>query len=84
MDDWSLLPRQNAVSEPAPYHQSTLSPTTQLLTQCQTRPAASSATTGAEKPYPRAQRLTRQAEPGNSPMKSGGEPRNPLYDRGSR
>jgi hypothetical protein len=40
MDDWSTIPNhRNAVSEPAPNHQSTLN----TPTACQPQPAASSA-----------------------------------------
>jgi hypothetical protein len=42
-------------------------------------PPRQAPTTGAEHPCPQAERLTRQAEPGNSALKSGAEPRNPFY-----
>jgi hypothetical protein len=55
MDDWSPTPSRNAVSEPAPNHQSPMSdPRT---TDCQAQPAASSAPTGADQPCPPNQAL---------------------------
>jgi hypothetical protein len=80
MDDWSLLPSRNAVSEPAPYHQSPLSPTT-TTSQSNARldPPRQAPPAGAANLCPQAERLTRQAEPGNAAMMSGAEPRNPFY-----
>ena len=76
MDDWSNHPSRQAVSKPAPDHQSPLSNTHHP--DCQTQPAASSATTGADQPCPPHRRLTRQASPGNTATKPGHSPETPL------
>jgi hypothetical protein len=82
MDDWSLLPSRNAVREPAPDPQSTMTTTN---APCHTSPArVKRHQPGAENPCTRTQRLTRQAEPGSSATKSGAQPRNPFHDSGSR
>ena len=83
MDDWSLLPSRNAVSEPAPNHQSPLNPTA-LNPDARLDPPRQAPPAGAENPCPQAERLTRQAEPGNPAMKSGAEPRNPFTTERSR
>ena len=78
MDDWSLLPRRNAVSEPAPNHQSPVNPTNSQTTARLDPPRQAPPPSAKEHPCSRKRRLTRQAEPGNSATKPGAEPRNPL------
>ena len=79
MDDWSLLPSRNAVSEPAPYHQSPLNPT--LNPAARLDPPRQAPTAGAANPCPLAERLTRQTEPGNAAMKSRGRAPKPFTYR---
>ena len=78
MDDWSLLPSRNAVSEPAPYHQSPLNQHSTPLpdsTRRVKRPPP------APRTPPRWQRLTRQTEPGNAAMKPRGRAPKPFTYR---
>ena len=82
MDDWSLLPSRNAVSEPAPDPQSPMTTTT--LPRCQTRPPASS----AHSPVPitrarNARRLTRTSSSRQMHNQSGAKPQNPDQSRRS-
>ena len=79
MDDWSLLPSRNAVSEPAPYHQSPLNPTLNPVARLD--PPRQAPTAGAANPCPLAERLTRQTEPGNAAMKSRGRAPKPFTYR---
>jgi hypothetical protein len=77
MDDWSPSPSRNAVSEPAPNHQSPMN--NSALTHCQTQPAASSANPGARRPLPATQALD---PPGLARQQSNevrGEAPKPLY-----
>ena len=75
MDDWSNLPSRQAVSEPAPNHQSTMTITNALLPDSPGR--VKRPQPGADHPRPRSTApdpagLARQ--PGNQ---SGAEPQNP-------
>jgi hypothetical protein len=78
MDDWSLLPRRNAVSEPAPNPQSTIS-TTNALPAGLAHPASSAPqpapTTHARTP----QHLTRPGSPGKPGNQPGAKPQNPRH-----
>ena len=80
MDDWSLLPSRNAVSEPAPDLQSPMTTTT--LPARLTRPRQAP-TAGADHPRPHLPRLTRTSSPGQLGNQSGAKPQNPNQRRQS-
>ena len=74
MDDWSLLPSRNAVSEPAPDPQSTM--TTTALRARLTRPRQAPPT-GADYPRPRYMALDPAGLAWQLDNQSGAQPRNP-------
>ena len=78
MDDWSKVPSRQAVSEPAPNHQGTL---TNPSNDRQTQPAESSADTGADQPCRQQQALDPPGLARQRHNQAGAEPRNPFYDR---
>ena len=76
MDDWSLLPSRNAVSEAAPNPQSTMSTTTLPVPDSPARvkrppqaPITHARTT---------RRLTRPGSPGNQATNPGQSPKTPI------
>ena len=80
MDDWSLLPSRNAVSEPAPNHQTPMT-TTPLLPDSPAR---------VKRPQPapitharNTRRLTRASAPGNQATNPGQSPKTPYQPRRS-
>src|SRR5690242_19768872 len=76
MDDWSLLPSRDAVSEPAPNPQSTMNKTTTLPARL-TRPRQAPPTTAPITHTPNTRRLTRPPSPGTWTTNPGQSPRNP-------
>src|SRR5438046_2374798 len=76
MDDWSLVPSRNAVSEPAPDLQSTMTATT-LFPARLTRPRQAPRRR-ADHPARNAWRLTRTSSPGQLGNQSRGNALKPL------
>jgi hypothetical protein len=74
MDDWSLLPSRNAVSEPAPNPQGTMSTTTLLVRLTRPRQAPP---TDADQPRPRNTALDPHGLARQQDSQSGAKPRNP-------
>jgi hypothetical protein len=70
MDDWSLLPRRNAVSEPAPNPQSPMTADNLLPDSPDRVKRQPAPISHAREP----QRLTRPASPGNRTHKPGQSP----------
>src|SRR5690349_7722692 len=73
MDDWSHIPARNAVSEPAPNPQSTMTTTT--LAASLTRPSQAPPT-GTDHPYPHTQALDPGALARRTRTQSGTTPGN--------
>jgi hypothetical protein len=79
MDDWSLLPSRNAVREPAPDPQSTMTTTT--LPARLTHPRQAPPSRGVDHPRPQTTALDPAGLPWQPRNQSGANPQNPNHHR---